>query len=116
MNGDSIAGFFVAIQTFVPKIVLAASLSLPLAFMAAVGFVEPICPPDANGLITDRCDKVAPEPQTDQVRWFISLLFCVGPTLATLLSMWWKFQYPIKTTAQATAINVALKEHARVGG
>ena len=89
--GDSMAGFFVAIQTFVPKIVLAASLSLPLAFLAAVGFggfefgvglsefgvfeklpllskpnsqpsnppVEPMCPPDADGLIHERCEKVS---------------------------------------------------------
>lgn len=44
------------------QIVLVASLSMPLAFMAAAGYVPMKCPP-VNGAIPDNCEELAPEPQ-----------------------------------------------------
>jgi Na+/melibiose symporter-like transporter len=110
LHGDSIEGCLVAIQTFVPKIVLVASMSLPFAVIAAMGFKGSAC---VTG--EDQCDGDlrAPEPQSETIQWAILTFFCILPTIAALLSIYFKLQYPIKTPAVAQAISEARAAHGR---
>ena len=68
LYGDSAAGLFVSVNTFIPKMVVGAALSLPLAFIAAAGYLSPICPPNEFGAIPDTCEELAPQPQPQSIR------------------------------------------------
>lgn len=110
LHGDSIEGCLVAIQTFVPKIVLVASMSLPFAFIAAMGFKSSRC---VTGEDTCEGDERAPEPQSVGIQWTILAFFCIFPTISALLSIYFKLQYPIKTSEQAQAISEARASHSK---
>ena len=111
LHGDSIEGSFVAIQTFVPKIVLVASMSLPFAIIVAMGFKPSQCTLSDD----DGCpgDERAPQPQTETIQWTIVAFFCLLPTAATLLSIYYKLLYPIKDSEAAQAISDARAAHGR---
>jgi cytochrome b subunit of formate dehydrogenase len=76
-------------------------MSLPFAVLVALGFKSSECAPsdDRADDYPDNCDgdERAPEPQTEMVRWVIIICFCIIPTAATLLSIYFKLKYPIKT-------------------
>mmetsp|Transcript_30479 Transcript_30479/g.68364 ORF Transcript_30479/g.68364 Transcript_30479/m.68364 type:complete len:766 (+) Transcript_30479:125-2422(+) len=112
LHGDSIEGSFVAIQTFVPKIVLVAAMSLPFAIIAACGFEASRCV-DPGWEAGEACDQRAPEPQTQVVRNLIVSFFCLVPTAATLVSIFYKLQYPIKTAELSKLISEAREAHSR---
>jgi hypothetical protein len=111
LHGDAIEGCFVAIQTFVPKIVLVASMSLPFAAIVAAGFRPSECTVGDS----DECkgDERAPEPQSDTVKMLILTFFCVIPTAAALVSIYFKLKYGIKEAATAAAISDARAAHSR---
>ena len=119
LHGDSIEGCFVAIQTFVPKIVLVAAMSIPFAILVALGFESSRCTfDDDNTTVShdpDSCsgDERAPEPQSELIRWTIVTFFCIIPTIATLVSIYYKLLYPIKTAELSEKISVAREKHSR---
>jgi GPH family glycoside/pentoside/hexuronide:cation symporter len=126
LHGDSIEGCFVAIQTFVPKIVLVAAMSMPFAIIVLAGFNPSVCTLGDDmddhelaeyddGHVPKSCtgDERAPEPQGKDVRWLIVAFFCIVPTVATLLSIYYKLQYPIKTAELAEKISDARAAHGR---
>ena len=47
------------------------------------------------------------------MRWLIVAFFCIVPTVATLLSIYYKLQYPIKTAELAEKISDARAAHGR---
>ena len=68
-----------------------------------------------DGHVPKSCtgDERAPEPQGKDVRWLIVAFFCIVPTVATLLSIYYKLQYPIKTAELAEKISDARAAHGR---
>lgn len=115
LHGDNIEAAFVAIQSFVPKIVLIFANSLPLSLIAWAGFRPSVCPyetVDGIRVETGECDVLAPEPQTQQVKTLIMWLFCIIPAIATFVSLYWKMIYPIKTQAIADGISLGRAKHA----
>jgi len=110
LNGDRVEGAFSTITTFVPKIVLVATTALPLAIVAAAGFVKNLEWPCEGEAFIAACPK-APQPQNDAVVNVITFLFCAGPVILSLVACYIKLFYPIKSAKVMDAIQDGIVLH-----
>jgi hypothetical protein len=90
-------GAFSTITTFVPKIALVATTALPLAFVAAAGFVKSEEWLEGCEEVNRASCPIAPQPQPEKVRLVIQAIFCCAPLILTLVSCYIKLFFPIKS-------------------
>jgi GPH family glycoside/pentoside/hexuronide:cation symporter len=112
LHGNRLEGAFSSVTTFIPKIILVATTALPLAGIAAVGYVPTI--DDAICLASSAdavCDKM-PQPQPETVKTFVKILFCAVPSLLTAISCVVKLSYPIKNAVIMKQISDGIILHA----
>jgi hypothetical protein len=100
-------GAFSSVTTFIPKIILVATTALPLAWIAAAGYVPTT---DAADCVSTPCAKV-PQPQPDGVKFLVRMLFGAVPALLTAISCWVKLAYPIKNKAIMGKITEGIQLH-----
>jgi len=107
-SGERREAQFTVFASFIPKIVSIPSQALPLAIVAALGFI-----PSSN-----TCDEVGdvviqPSEQPDTVRLAIKIIFAFFPVATNLISFVIKTKYPITSAKIMSKISAGIALHSR---
>ena len=90
--------------SFVPKIVSIPTQALPIALIAAAGFVQSVD--------TDGDGEVDPQDQPDSVKNVISMIYIGLPVVMNLFSFYIKWNYPIYNEEMNRKISEGIVLHA----
>lgn len=85
-QGERAEARFSMFSSLTPKLASVPAQALPLSILAAIGFVEPV-----RGVL---------QPQPAHVRFYISAMFFMFPTIIALISWFVKLQFPIRHQEQ----------------
>ena len=97
MNGTRNEGSFTVFSTFLPKVISIPASAIPLAIISAAGFR-----PTEDGI---------EQEQTSAVKNTIRVIFVLIPSVATLLSFFFKLQYPLRTEEDVAAVSAGIITH-----
>ncbi|KAA0150439.1 hypothetical protein FNF29_05242 [Cafeteria roenbergensis] len=90
-QGERAEARFSMFSSLTPKLASVPAQALPLSILAAIGFVEPV-----RGVL---------QPQPGHVRFYISAMFFIFPTIIALISWLVKLRFPIRHQEQLDRIS-----------
>jgi Na+/melibiose symporter-like transporter len=90
--GERAEARFSMFSSLTPKLASVPAQAIPLSILAAIGFREPV-----NGVQQD---------QPQHVKYYISSMFFVFPTIITLISWVLKFKFPIRHQEQLDRVSL----------
>lgn len=97
LHGARSEASFSVFATIIPKFLSIPASAIPLACVNSLGFTPPI-------------DGVS-QPQAARVRGFISAAFVALPVLSAVVSLYFKFRFPIRSAAITDALQAGIAAH-----